>query len=525
MFVGKIRVAYPSNTDRRQTTGSHFDAHSSIELNNKSFPISNVLPPSDHPTCVQHYSLITMLFPSPLPSLEEIVAVGSSLVVAAAVEAATAEMDAQRLPRARGRYFQRRERRSMTDVYNLMGDLIFRRAFRMTFDSFWRLHAILLPHITLMTLKTKPYEIKGGRGGGSYSLPPIRNGPITTSIRLGAALRYFAGGAPYDIMCCFCIAYSEVLVSVWIVVDAINACPQFCIMYPESLEEQQRIAAGFETASTPGIQNCAGAIDGILIWILKPSLMEAKKVGVDQKKFLCGRKHKYGLNCQAVSDCHGKIIDISMKCGGASADCLAFEASELHKRLENGLMHEGYVLFGDNAYLNTPYMATPFTNVSGDPNRVAEDSYNFYHSQLRIRVECAFGMLVQRWGILRMAMPRKLTIAKIVAMVNALAKLHNFCIDEADTVVPPIHDRDHFFMMNNSHGYVGGNNNNTSDEVTTPPDLAHGGEHFDEIHRSTLRAQREKFRSTILPRTELFNMITEGHWERPTRMGSSTRRK
>ena len=58
--------------------------------------------------------------------------------------------------------------------------------------------------------------------GGSYSLPPIRNGPITTSIRLGAALRYFAGGAPYDIMCCFCIAYSEVLVSVWIVVDAIN---------------------------------------------------------------------------------------------------------------------------------------------------------------------------------------------------------------------------------------------------------------------------------------------------------------
>ena len=133
-----------------------------------------------------------MLFPSPLPSLEEIVAVGSSLVVAAAVEAATAEMDAQeRLPRARGRYFQRRERRSMTDVYNLMGDLIFRRAFRMTFDSFWRLHAILLPHITLMTLKTKPYEIKGGRGGGSYSLPPIRNGPITTSIRFGAVLCFF----------------------------------------------------------------------------------------------------------------------------------------------------------------------------------------------------------------------------------------------------------------------------------------------------------------------------------------------
>jgi len=136
-----------------------------------------------------------------------------------------------------------------------------------------------------------------------------------------------------------------------------------------------------------------------------------------------------------------------MKCGGSSADCLAFEASELHKRLENGLMHcadgnERYVLFGDNAYLNTPYMATPFTNVASDPNRVAEDSYNYYHSQLRIRVECAFGMLVQRWGILRMVMPQTLSVSKIVAMVNALAKLHNFCVDETDGKIPPIHDYD-----------------------------------------------------------------------------------
>lgn len=39
-----------------------------------------------------------------------------------------------------------------------------------------------------------------------------------------------------------------------------------------------------------------------------------------------------------VSDCQGCILDISIMYGGASADCLAFEASDLHKRLENGLM-------------------------------------------------------------------------------------------------------------------------------------------------------------------------------------------
>jgi hypothetical protein len=187
--------------------------------------------------------------------------------------------------------------------------------------------------------------------------------------------------------------------------DAVHRCPKFDSSYPGTFEEQQKIAAGFEAASTPYIHKCAGAIDGILIWMLKPSLKEAKKLGVDQKNFLCGRKHKFGLNCQAVSDCRGRILDISIKYGESSSDCLAFEASELHQRLEDGLMkkdaaNKRFVLFGDNAYLNTPYMATPFTNVAGDANRVAEDSYYFYHSQLRIRVECTFGMLVQRWGLL-----------------------------------------------------------------------------------------------------------------------------
>ena len=102
-----------------------------------------------------------------------------------------------------------------------------------------------------------------------------------------------------------------------------------------------------------------GAIDGILILIIKPSLKEAKKAGVDQKKFLCVRKHKYGLNCQAVSNCRGCIINTSIKYGGASSDCMAFEASDLHKRLENGLMkqdanNERFILLADNVVHGNP---------------------------------------------------------------------------------------------------------------------------------------------------------------------------
>eukprot|EP00804_Cyclotella_cryptica_P022399 CCRYP_020043-RA/>CCRYP_020043-RA protein AED:0.27 eAED:0.27 QI:0/-1/0/1/-1/1/1/0/151 len=120
--------------------------------------------------------------------------------------------------------------------------------------------------------------------------------------------RYFAGGCPYDIAPLYGVAISEVHLSVWVIVYAINSCDQFAISYPESLEEQRKIARGFQNASTPGIPNCAGAIDGILIWTLKPSLKDANKSGIGQKKFLCGRKNKFGLNCQAVSDCAGTSL-------------------------------------------------------------------------------------------------------------------------------------------------------------------------------------------------------------------------
>jgi hypothetical protein len=77
-------------------------------------------------------------------------------------------------------------------------------------------------------------------------------------------------------MSVFGIGYSEVLTSVWTVVDAVHRCPKCDISYLGTVEEQQKIAAGFEAASTPFICNCTGAINGILIWMLKPSLKEAK---------------------------------------------------------------------------------------------------------------------------------------------------------------------------------------------------------------------------------------------------------
>jgi hypothetical protein len=164
---------------------------------------------------------------------------GASAMVEPAVVAAVAHYMRKRAHGRKQRVPQikvLRLRISVFEVFSMMGPRIFRRAFRMTFDAFWRLHAILLPHILTSVDEGRGYVRMGGREGGNYMLPPVLNGPISPSVCLGAALRYFAGGSPYDIMCVFAIGYSEVLTSVWSVVDAINKCSEFDISYPASLE-------------------------------------------------------------------------------------------------------------------------------------------------------------------------------------------------------------------------------------------------------------------------------------------------
>jgi hypothetical protein len=241
----------------------------------------------------------------------------------------------------------------------------------MSYESFWNLLTKLATRINPARLVMLRYVPNGGQKGGTFKLPPIRNGRVTTSVCLACALRYFGGGSVYDLMGTYGISHTDIMDSVWHVVEAVNNYPQFQITYPSSVVEQEKIVAGFEKASSVGFNVCAGSVDGNLIWMQKPNVNETKRVGVDQRKFLCGRKHKF---------------DISVVYGASAADCVAFEASDLHARLEDGLLQNGYVLFGDDAYLNSFFMATPYSNVSGNPNKKSKDNYNFFHSQLRIRV-------------------------------------------------------------------------------------------------------------------------------------------
>jgi hypothetical protein len=56
------------------------------------------------------------------------------------------------------------------------------------------------------------------------------------------------------------------------------------------------------------------------------------------------------------------------------------------------------------------------------------DSYNFYLSQLRIRIEMAFGLLCGKWAILQR--PLQVNLKNAGRLLMCCARLHNFVINE-----------------------------------------------------------------------------------------------
>ena len=85
------------------------------------------------------------------------------------------------------------------------------------------------------------------------------------------ALRYFTGADPYDIMLIHDVGLATVYQSVWGVIDAINRTPRLAYHFPDHAE-QREIARGFRRRSGAGFDKIIGAIDGLIICILKPAL-------------------------------------------------------------------------------------------------------------------------------------------------------------------------------------------------------------------------------------------------------------
>jgi len=219
---------------------------------------------------------------------------------------------------------------------------------------------------------------------------------------------------------------------------------------------------------------------------------------------------------QAICGPDGKFVAVEIRHPGATSDYLAFATSNMNKMFSgNNPIHpdlpflkQGLCIYGDNAYVNTNYMITPYKNVSDGP----KDAFNFFQSQLCINIECAFGILVHRWGILCKHMPVNLTIAKIGSLVLSLCKLHNFCISQRDEVAEVELDDDLNIM---SSGGLHVNNEQAIDSIRP---LLDGGNFVDDPSLQRYYGDRDD-----KPAKDMLDMITENGFVRPRPRGTSPR--
>jgi hypothetical protein len=219
---------------------------------------------------------------------------------------------------------------------------------------------------------------------------------------------------------------------------------------------------------------------------------------------------------QAICDNHLRFTWIDISWPGCTADYMAWITSDLYSKMmnENSIIYKGLTLLGDNAYVKSMYMTVPF---KGNITRL-QDNYNFYQSQLRITIECAFGVLVHQWAILRG--PLVVPLSKVPPLVSALCSLHNFCInqrlysgnEEAREYLGPMMDSD---AENVNEMVMASNAMNINNErplrnemvqidASGRPDaLLDGGEHFYKcpVNRKIVEEDED------LPMNIMYNMV------------------
>ena len=184
----------------------------------------------------------------------------------------------------RNKIYQRiqRNRRTIQSLYDEYG-ILFTRAYRMDYETFKVLHDLLKPGIDEYISNNNNRTDYTPTGDTPTFYRP--NGEIKSEIRLGAALRFFAGGSYLDITISHAIGKTDVYRSVWSVVHAANQCPSLQFKFPTTLTECKEVAEEFTFRSQAGFNNCVGCIDGMLVWTKKPLSTQCDKVRVDSGKF------------------------------------------------------------------------------------------------------------------------------------------------------------------------------------------------------------------------------------------------
>jgi hypothetical protein len=246
------------------------------------------------------------------------------------------------------------------------------------------------------------------------------NEPIYPELIVATGLRFLGGSTHKDLEDIFGLSLNSVKRVIKMFLKAVLSCSALALKLPETIEEYEKLAEDFCERSSAGeiYFGVIGTLDGWLCTINQPTVP-------NMRDYYSGHYQRFGMNVQAICDAHLRFIYFSVAAPGGMNDIRALhKCIELNRFID--ALKDRYFFLGDNAYGLSEKILIPF---SGAQKKVIEnDSYNYYLSQLRIRIEQAFGLLTTKWRIFRSNLSTDLRTAADI--INAASRLHNFVINE-----------------------------------------------------------------------------------------------
>jgi DDE superfamily endonuclease len=314
-------------------------------------------------------------------------------------------------PRVR-RASRLRVRPCLSTVVRDLSEGEFRRVFRMERCTFSSLLTILLPDLLLDVSM-------GMRSSG---------GRIEPEIRLALTLRMLAGASYLDTVMLFAISRSSCYAVFHDTISSILSRLKMPGLPFDDIQNLDALSQEFSESRLHAnpLVGCVGAVDGIAVKIAKP------RDCFVPRNYYC-LKGFYSAPFQAIVDGRYRFLSLSSVVCGSTHDSLAFRASFIGEKLYSQGLPSGYWVAGDAAYVCSESLLVPFCAVQLRHEEEGEwrDSFNYFQSSFRVHVEQAFGILVNRFGILWRALD--FDLPKAGRIVSACALLHNYIIDNSNS--------------------------------------------------------------------------------------------
>ena len=333
---------------------------------------------------------------------------------------------------------------------------------------------------------------------------------ISKEIKIASSLRILFGGSVNDVREIFGLSNSYQYKIFNDFLDVVLKTKRLHITLPlrSKLEDVRK---GFDSLTNIKLLNgCVGALDGFFQETKAPTKDEVGNV----ISFYSGHYESYGINCQGMCDSKLRFLFFAVVSPGSTNDNIAFSQSiGLKEFIEK--LPDGMYIVADVAYTVSDKLLTPFTG--SQKNDVNRDSFNFYLSQLRIRIEMAFGLLRCKFRILKKPLEKSMAVNSKIIMTCAI--LHNFLIDHK------LGEYDNN-KETNTHDVTNNNQQSTSFEV----DVDNFGEtiYDQEIQRETSTPSnmtfypnlvddnfQEQVKGISVTREFIVEIIKENEYKRP----------